>query len=145
MRGKGNLGNGVPTESGMMHIAHSYKVETGLREAHADNRILQVAYGLHKDGEEEFLHKDINARIKADAIGLRAEDLTSKPSISTSSIPAMVQVPGDVINEFYATDELEVQALNAHPNEFIIYEDETSLSTLLWPKPPTQRPSCPGG
>ena len=40
-----------------------------------DNRILRVAHSLHMSGEDViFVSKDINVRIKADALGMKVMD-----------------------------------------------------------------------
>ena len=46
-----------------------------LSEPSPDNRILKVAFGLHASGRHVvFISKDINLRLKADALGLRVMD-----------------------------------------------------------------------
>ncbi len=78
LRIHGKLSDGVPLEHG-----GQLKVEVEARaplphafENHSkDNRILETALGLAKQGEQVvFITKDINLRIKAEAIGLIAED-----------------------------------------------------------------------
>ena len=50
-------------------------IEAGLERDSPDNRILSIAYKLHKEGKSvTFVSKDVNVRIKADALGIHAED-----------------------------------------------------------------------
>lgn len=80
LRRKGRLGKGVAMENGgtlQIIFEKDYKeVEhLGLDIREVDNRILMCAYLLQKEGEKViFVSKDINIRIKADAIGLRSMD-----------------------------------------------------------------------
>ena len=80
LRSRGKLGTGVPLpEEGELLIPTRVDFKKagklGLSMDIVDNRILVTAYLLQKDGKEViFVSKDINARVKADAIGLRAMD-----------------------------------------------------------------------
>ncbi|MFH1645870.1 MAG: PIN domain-containing protein [Candidatus Omnitrophota bacterium] len=80
LRRKGKLGEGVALETGgilkiITKIDFSEAKELGLSIDVVDNRMLMTAYILQKRGNKViFVSKDINARIKADAIGLRAMD-----------------------------------------------------------------------
>ena len=80
LRRKGKLGSGVSLENGgILQIVSDkdYKqlAHLGLDVGQVDNRILMCAYLLQKQGEKViFVSKDINMRVKADAIGLRCMD-----------------------------------------------------------------------
>ena len=51
----------------------------GLTANTADNRIICCAFGLLQEGKRVvFITKDINARIKSDAMGLLAEDFEAQ-------------------------------------------------------------------
>lgn len=130
LRNKGHLGDGVENEQGgMVKIlaAHMMKISTGLDREVADNRIIQVAYGLHKQGENViFVTKDINARIKADALGLEAQDYENE-KVNIDELYTgyrTVQVESDIIDEFYACESIEIDDLNAYPHEFVILQDK---------------------
>ena len=80
-RRKGKLGNGVATENGgLIRIIANIDLtqaikEIGLSSDVVDNRILMTAYVLQKQEQKViFVSKDINARVKADAIGIKAMD-----------------------------------------------------------------------
>jgi len=86
MRRKGHLGEGVAldhdTEGAVLRILKNpEQIEFTLiqRDIHEikDNAIIQTAVNLGKEGNKVTLvSKDINVRIKADTIGLDAEDYT---------------------------------------------------------------------
>lgn len=78
LREKGNLSQGVPVEGGGMvrvlfapeHALADFPLDTKIM----DNEILMTAAYYQKDYEVRFISKDLNARVKADVIGLPAED-----------------------------------------------------------------------
>ncbi|MBU4457591.1 MAG: PhoH family protein, partial [Candidatus Omnitrophica bacterium] len=78
LRERGKLGEGVPLESGgmlriIMHV--DVKGSPDLSPETRDNKILMTAYSLQqKGGHVIFVSKDINARVKADALGIKAVD-----------------------------------------------------------------------
>ncbi len=81
MRAKGKLGKGVPidhdTEGSQLLVLPSPPTDdtTYISANHADNVIIQTVRELAAKGHEVvFVSKDINARVKADALGLEAED-----------------------------------------------------------------------
>ena len=80
MRGLGNLAEGVKLPTGgtlQIMIDSEYDMPNlgGLDPKKVDNRILACALTLKKAGKNPILvSKDINCRIKADALGIQAED-----------------------------------------------------------------------
>jgi PhoH-like ATPase len=86
MRRKGHLGDGVPldndTKGSILRIMRNpAQIDFDLvqRDLHEikDNAILQTAANLTKEGNKVTLvTKDINVRIKADALGIESEDYT---------------------------------------------------------------------
>jgi len=80
LRHRGPLGEGVPLDNGgilrVLFIDES-KVETcyPFKERSADNDILMMGCVLRDQGHSViFITKDINARVKADVLGLEAQD-----------------------------------------------------------------------
>ncbi|MCA9294229.1 MAG: PhoH family protein [Phycisphaerales bacterium] len=109
-----------------------------------DNRIIASAWALHEGGENVvFVSKDINARIKADALGIASEDFENqKVDIDTLySGYRTLTVPSDVIDHLYAEKMLALAELEASlpppkngngngsrlagivPNEFVLLVD----------------------
>ncbi len=130
LRKSGSLRDGVPLASGgLLRILSSKTLpnETGLDDAMADNRILRVAFALHRAGEQViFISKDINARIKADALGLASEDFERQKVNFDEMFTGYSEqtVPGSLVDEFMKTDKLEREGLGAHPNAFLMLRDE---------------------
>ena len=102
-----------------------------LRYDHGDNRILAVAVELRQqcDCPVVFVTKDTNLRIKADAIGLLAEDYESdKVSIDELySGTAEVTVDGSEVDRFYGQGYLEL-AEEFRPNQCLTLIDASNPS-----------------
>lgn len=130
LREKGNLRDGVPLQNGgNLRILSSRQFEDniGLENQIADNLILKIAYGLHKQGQTViFVSKDINARLKADALGLQAEDFEKEKVNFDDLYPGYSEltVDSEVIDRFFQTDILEIGGIGQFPNEFIMLKDE---------------------
>jgi PhoH-like ATPase len=125
LRAVGNLRDGVPLSGGgSLCIASPVEVleETELVEDIPDNRILLLAYQLHKEGEKViFVSKDINARIKADALGLEAQDF-EKEKINFDELYSgfsEVGVPETTIADFFSEPVYHNEAIGRYPNEFV--------------------------
>ncbi|KGP70765.1 PhoH family protein, partial [Pontibacillus yanchengensis] len=84
--------------------------------------------------EVTLVSKDMLMRIKADAIGLIAEDFLSERAVNEDAIYngfKELYVNEDEINLFFQTGELDLQQQVAealHPNEFIILKNRTNPS-----------------
>ncbi len=86
LRSKGMLSEGVKLDNGgilKVELSINGPLPEGLQTEKVDNTILRVALSLKKKGEEvRFISKDLNARIKAVALGIEAEDYeTNKVNI----------------------------------------------------------------
>ncbi len=90
LREKGSLQNGITLENGgTLQIVTSQSFNgnslAGLPLHETDNRLIMTAYLLkiHNEMSVIFVSKDINARLKADALGIKSEDFeTEKVDIS---------------------------------------------------------------
>ena len=75
---KGNLSEGVRLENGSLlrvMLTHTDKIPPGVLQEKVDNKILLTALELQQEGRRVFfVSKDINARVKATALGIRAVD-----------------------------------------------------------------------
>ncbi|HFQ82258.1 MAG TPA: PhoH family protein [Desulfobacterales bacterium] len=131
LRAKGRLGEGVKMDNGGILRIITHERESaiaGLDLSVPDNRILSVAYKLHKDGKKViFVSKDINARLKADALGIEVMDF-EKQKVNFDELYTgyrTITVPGQVIDDFYRTRDIEPPPdLNLLPNEFVLLKDE---------------------
>ncbi len=85
-----------------------------IREDTSDNRIIAVAWALHNHGVRTvFVSKDLNARIKSDALGIRTEDFENQKVDADRLYTGHVQldVPGELIDELYANRMLAIERL----------------------------------
>lgn len=143
LRGKGSLFNGVPLdnangkEAGILQvIAGQGQVVEGMDMNHPDNRILRVAFMLHKDNPNVIMiSKDINLRLKADSLGIPVEDF-ERQRVNFEELfsgERDMDVPAQAIDSFYKNGFLEIEN-TLLPNEFAILKDETNpkRSALGW-------------
>lgn len=135
LRQQGNLGEGVSLESGgslrVLVLDTSGAKVAGLTPDIMDNRILQAALFLRQQEDKSviFVSKDINARIKADAIGLPVMDY-EKQKINFDEIYSgcrALTVDGASVDRFYKEGVLTPLSEDLpYPNEFIHLIDETN-------------------
>ena len=98
----------------------------------ADNRILAVALDLHESGKPVvFVSKDINLRLKADALNLRVEDF-NREKVQMDVLYTGFQnfeVENSVISKLHKEKEIEFKA-ELCPNEFAVLngKDKSALA-----------------
>lgn len=151
---RGDLLEGVPLEKGgMLRIEKNYKnveLPDDLPEDKADNRILKVCKGLAEQLPEDeqivLVTKDLVLRLKAQMLGIRAEDFTTE-QISAEDVQYTGRVEGyipeDLVKEFkkhgvlcesvYTTDEEGIRRkIEFTENEFVILtSDQSGKKSLL--------------
>lgn len=92
-----------------------------------DNKILAVALYLQKRGNAVFfISKDINARIKAEALGIKAADY-EKEKVEYSSLYKgwrEISIPKEEINKLYTENTLEIKGYTFFENEHILVRDK---------------------
>ena len=138
-RGEGRLSEGVklPT-GGRLKIVFQ---KNGNGQAHGDggfnantvdNRILSLAAGIQKAQPRNptiLVSKDINLRIKADALGLQAEDYETDRVFIKDLYTGMIERPvsPQQLASFRANGEWELDAGRKYfPNEYCTLIDETN-------------------
>ncbi len=113
-----------------------------LREDRPDNRIIAVAWHLHTQGRRAvFVSKDLSARIKSDALGIRTEDFSNQKIDAERLYTGFfaVQCPGELIDELYrdrllalerlapvlrgVTPEGEEYERELQPNQYVVLRD----------------------
>ena len=107
--------------------------ENGVFNPHTvDNRILAMASGIQKAQPSNaaiLVSKDINLRIKADALGLQAEDYETDRVFIKDLYTGMLELqmsPADIAS-FRANGELEITGGKKYfPNEYCALIDETN-------------------
>ena len=114
LRSKGRLFEGVVwnEEGGRLRIDRCDRSRGfALDLDHADNRILGVAHALHAFGAETmFISKDINARVKCDALGIPCEDFEADRVDTDWLYGGYIEldVDGSVIDELYEERQLQL-------------------------------------
>ena len=100
----------------------------GMDRSVPDNRILAVGCALQAAGADVvFVTKDINARVKADALGIKAEDFL-KTQVNFDELFtgwSEHDVADDQINTFYQGEPLSVEA-DLQPNEGILLKSQSN-------------------
>jgi len=136
-----DLVEGVPLETGGTFRVAIYREEAmallppELQGDKADNRIIAVAKELEKETDQPviFVTKDINLRIKADTIGLKAEDYESdKVSIDelyTGTVECFVS--REQVDLFYEQGCLELEGeFNANQGVTLVDQGNPSHSAI---------------
>jgi PhoH-like ATPase len=138
LRKSGSLSEGVRLENGGMLRVEIYeekvmkRLPPELREDRGDNRILAVAVDLKaKDSQVPviFVTKDTNLRIKADAIGLVAEDYESDKVAIEELYQGYTEmtVDAELIDRFHGQGSVEL-AGEFRPNQFVTLRDVSNNS-----------------
>ena len=81
LREKGHLSEGVEWNGhhGLIRVAMEHTAVPSLSESVPDNRIIAAAWRLRQENKPViFISKDINARIKSDALGIETQDYESQ-------------------------------------------------------------------
>ncbi|MDD5627727.1 MAG: PhoH family protein [Elusimicrobia bacterium] len=126
LRQKGKLSDWVPLEHGGQ-LKVEMQVSEGLPRSFSqhtkDNEILSCAQYLRKQGENVvFISKDINLRIKAEALGLEAQDY-EKSKVDVDVLYAgwrEVAVDSGAIDRFYKEKKAVLPGVEFKPNEFAV-------------------------
>jgi PhoH-like ATPase len=124
--GKGNLHSGVELENGAT-VRIQLEIKTDFQHnfslAINDNRIIMAAYLLFERGEQVvFVSKDFAARLKAEAIGLEAQDYTSLKYSFESMYHGIrkLDISKHDVDLFYKDGTLTLDNLDCKPNEYLI-------------------------
>ncbi|MEC0091896.1 PhoH family protein [Paenibacillus macquariensis] len=152
LREHGHLHSGVNLQNGgslKVELNHRsfLKVQEMFGELNNDNRILAVALNYQLEEEEKvepssvvIVSKDVLVRIKADVLGLIAEDYLTDRTASVSDLYTgylNIKVHPSIIDEFYSYRFLPINTLQLtyplYSHEFVILKDEmgSGKSALL--------------
>ena len=136
-RSQGSLFKGVKLENGgtlQVSITKEYTgtANSGLKLDLNDNIILASALTLKESGENVVLiTKDINLRLKSDAVNVHAEDYetTGVTEDELYSGQRVVQFDLEKIEEFEKERFLKIEAgdiANLYPNEYLVLADKNN-------------------
>lgn len=145
LRAQGRLHDGIQLQQGgtlkveMNHRSFA-KLQDLFGESTNDNRILAVAVNYHHEEQEKpdpkpvvLVSKDTLVRIKADVMGITAQDYMNDRTAKLSELNAgyhSLYIHPSVIDEFYTFRQVPVSSLPIplFPNEFVILKDEMGSS-----------------
>ncbi|MBU0928638.1 MAG: PhoH family protein [Spirochaetes bacterium] len=125
---RGDLHDGVKLENGSslrVSLEQSDKAPKGFDLGKADNRIILCASALKEGGRHVFfVSKDINARVKATALGVKSVDY-EKEKVDIATLYQGVieaEVASDQFAAFEATGSLPWKD-RLRPNEFVVLRE----------------------
>lgn len=139
LRSEGQLSAGVVTPSnGKIRVAiTNIELPAEYRSGHnTDNQILATALQCYEQNKSidgyvtTFVTKDVNLRIRADALGLRVEDYdTERTDISELYAGVVeVDVSGDDVDSFYRSGFLALPDPYYFPNQYVLLRDRNNPS-----------------
>jgi PhoH-like ATPase len=139
LRRSGNLHDGVRVQKTGGRVIVDFQPtpqeEFPLSHEVADNKIISTAYRLQKEGQRViFISKDINARVKADSLGIKAMDFEKEKVDIETLYPGWreVRVSREEIDSL--TKRVKTLKLDCptFPNEFVVLRaKEDEHKTLL--------------
>jgi PhoH-like ATPase len=140
LRSQGSLRDGVATaQGGLIQVVLRHDELAGLLPGVNDNLILGCAHMLKREGHNVFfVSKDINARIKGDALGIPSEDFKNQ-KVNVDELYTgftTIDVPGERLDQLAIEDTFQVEGLLSPEvtlvaNQFILVRDETDKDRYL--------------
>ena len=134
--GKGNLHVGVTLTNGSV-VRVQPELNADLKFSFPmnlnDNRIIMAAYLLQEQGGKVvFVSKDFGARIKAEAIGLEAEDYENQKFAYESVYKGIrsLELPKHEIDTFYKNGHLDIAELQGRANEYYVMTSPEHSSAI---------------
>jgi PhoH-like ATPase len=133
---KGSLNEGVKLDNGsILRVSFLMPQEApaGFGLEKNDNKIIFCAYALQADGKKVFfVSKDINARVKATALGLRAVDYEKQKVDIATLYQGLheVDVSAESLARLKGTGELPWKD-RLYPNEFVLLKERSSGQSAL--------------
>ena len=138
MRKDGELSKGVKMSNGSLltvELGGDAPLPMELAMDKADNRILSLAITLKQEQPKRqivFVTKDVNLRIKADALGVMAEDYepssVEPDQLYTGTLT--ISVDAHLVDEFYSTKRLQYPEASRlfKPNQYLIIKDSMNAN-----------------
>jgi PhoH-like ATPase len=138
LRGRGSLKEGVALSAGgTLRVDHAEDNEGLVPITWGgdtnDNKILQTAVRLHKllDGRVALVTRDTNMRLKADALGVIAEDYENAHLEVDEQWTGVVErvLPAEAVAQLLADGEVRSEeAVGVHPNTFVVVRSDADES-----------------
>jgi PhoH-like ATPase len=142
LRKKGSIHEGIEIENGQtirVEVNHNNHVPDGLNPDHADNRIIGLAVSLSKniDTPVTVITKDINFRVKCDALGILSEDYYKDRIVGSRSQiysgQKIINISQEQIDKFFSSKSLSIDEeiiKDFSINEFIIGKSSCGSSMM---------------
>lgn len=138
LRVKGRLNEGIKMDNGgvlLVELNKENELPKELSFAEMDNRILNNAWWhLKRKDKVVVVSKDINLRLKAEALGLNVQDYTTD-KVNIDELYRGISdldVPAKVIDELYKNKEADCPVQGLAPNEFLVLRaQEDSKKTAM--------------
>lgn len=146
LRTRGPISDGVRLDNGgklivdtVDHRCIKTHLPTGFVK-NADNQILATAVGIREENDDHkvvIVSKDINMRVKAEALGLSAEDYRADQIVEPSEMytgHTELRVPQAMLDKFYREKSLTVngefkeEGITVYPNQFLMLVAKESPS-----------------
>ncbi len=136
LRKEGTISEGVTLNNGgVLAVRWTQRtIPAALENTHyVDNRILALAVEIKEkepDARVILVTKDVNLRIRADALGLEAEDYDHERQEITELYTGMaeIDVDGSEVDKFYSQGYLALNDLYYYPNQFVHLKDRANPS-----------------
>lgn len=133
LRQAGSLRDGVKLPGGgilRIDLYSSPDVQITWGENTADNRILRTTVQQSRKGETVLVTRDVNMRLKCDALGVKSEDYANSHVSVDEHYTGVAErvVPGEVIDALYAAGSVQLEAEGLYPNQFVILSAAESPS-----------------
>jgi PhoH-like ATPase len=133
LRSRGKLSENIKLDGGgllKIELDHMVKLPYEFVSPKTDHRIIGLAMELQQKGEKViFISKDINLRIKAEALGIETQDY-EKSKIKIEELYrgwTEITVPSKAIDVFYKDKQLKPEK-SFYPNEGVILKDDANPS-----------------
>ena len=131
LRALGSLNTGVRLPSGSLirvELNHRAVLPPALSDS-VDNRLIRTAIGLKQEDPSRpviVVTKDINLRVKCDALGIVAQDyekdkLAKTPDALYAGFETLA-VPSATIDELYSQRVIDIELPEKNPNEFVLLQ-----------------------
>jgi len=142
LRVQGHLGEGVKLDNGgLLRVVCGF-IETDLRKLglhvsnRIDNRILSLAIDLQqKQPEQEpvVVSKNVNLRLKADAVGVPAEDYEVDQSPDADLYTGWNEVPAsrEAIKCLQGGSPMMIKGYEGMPNEYVLLRDQEAKEQTI--------------
>jgi PhoH-like ATPase len=130
LRSQGNLSDGINIEETGQSIrvvlgAADMQSIKGLDWSYGDNKIIACSLYLKEQNKDQIVKvitKDINLRVKCDALGLEAEDYFKDDLEFDSDYDGWeeIELSQEKIEKFYEDGECEIESSNLFENQFVV-------------------------